>query len=93
MGQDGRLENSFKRPDKISTIIKTHKNVFKLQTLKHKKIVRSAVGIFRTNHSITNGSDVTVANLEALPITNTFYFNDNKTFVRPLTFSDDLSVL
>lgn len=89
----GRLENSFKRPDKVSTIIKSHKVSFKLQTLKHKKILRNSTGVFRTNISLTNGPDKTANNIEAIPIMDTYYFNDNNVFVRPFTFNDDLTAI
>lgn len=90
----GVLENSLKRPDRYDIIDKKFLRKYRLLGVRHNIKTRDSSGIFKTNYSITNGSDVTASNVNSLPLKKSYFVNDNKTYVRVLTngkFTDYLN--
>ncbi len=83
------LENSFVRPDDVEYIRK--ESVRKVKLIRQKNIitVRDVTGKFRTAHSITGGTDITITSTSSLTIDVQYISNDNNTFIRVLTDSDD----
>jgi len=89
--QTGQLENSLARPDSVDNIHTSSTRKLRILPLKQTQDVVDVTGTFRTEHSITEGTDVTISGYDDPSLSHVIYYlNDNNIWNRVLTSMEDL---